>query len=61
MLSEVRRNVMRRASYIRAKAHGATQAPSSGARLTADPAKASVIRLPDGKTTPAKEAGKWLK
>ena len=63
MLSEARRNVLRRASYIQAKATQAeaTQAPSSGPRLTADPAKASMVRLPDGRTIPAKEARKWLK
>jgi len=60
MLSEARRNVLRRASYIQAKAtqNEAKQAPSSSPRLTADPAKASVVRLRDGRTIPAKEARK---
>jgi len=62
MLSEASRNVVARAKYARAKypESEATQAPPPAPRLTADPAKAGVIRLRDGRTIPAKEA-LWLK
>ena len=62
MLSNTHRNIVARARYARAKypEAEATQAPPPAPRLTADPAKAGVIRLPDGRTIPAKGAKAWL-
>jgi len=60
MLSEARRDVVARARYARAKYPEAEATPTPAPRLTADPAKAGVIRLRDGRTIPAKEA-LWLK
>jgi hypothetical protein len=57
---KARKAAQNRASYARRMARRAEEAKAQGIRLTGNPAKAALIRLPSGKALPAKEAS-WLK